>query len=68
MITLELHGFLMKSKAIVSALVKRFYYFALNQFGQSIKKIRTDNGAVFNLTEYTLEKGILHQHSCVETC
>lgn len=38
-----------------------------NQFENKIKIIRSDNGGKFNMKIIFVEKGVVHQMSCVET-
>ncbi|XP_019457644.1 PREDICTED: uncharacterized protein LOC109358032 [Lupinus angustifolius] len=59
--------FLMKSKVEARHLMYVFVQMAHTQFGKLIKVIRTDNGVEFNTPSFFMEKGIMHQTSCVET-
>ena len=58
---------MMKSKSEASIKVKSFVYMVENQFEKKVKSIRSDNGPEFLLKEFYVEKGILHQRSCVYT-
>jgi len=58
---------MMKSKSEASAKVKRFVCMIENQFEKKVKSIRSGNGPEFLLQEFYVERGILHQRSCVYT-
>jgi len=44
-----------------------FVAYVKNQFGKTIKVVRSDNGLEFNMVDYFDATGIVHQTSCVET-
>ncbi|CAN1776000.1 Retrovirus-related Pol polyprotein from transposon TNT 1-94 [Linum perenne] len=58
---------LMHSKSEVRALVSDFVTMVKNQYNQSVKTIRTDNGLEFRMTELFNSLGIEHQTTCVYT-
>jgi len=58
---------MMKSKSEASAKVKRFVCMIENQFEKKVKSIRSGNGPEFLLQKFYVERGILHQRSCVYT-
>nr|GMD23928.1 Retrovirus-related Pol polyprotein from transposon TNT 1-94 [Ipomoea batatas] len=55
------------SKDEVKQLVQGFCALIHTQFGKVVKCIRTDNGREFYMPKYYLQKGILHQTTCVYT-
>lgn len=58
----------MWSKAEVPNMVKQFYLFIFDQFHQSIRMIRPDNGSEFSsLNDFLIENAVVQHHSCVET-
>lgn len=58
----------MKEKSEVSAVLRDFVSMTERQFGAEIKTVRSDNGTEFMcLRNYFLQKGILHETSCVGT-
>ena len=59
--------YLMKLKSETRSLLQSFILMIETQFGSTIKCIRSDNGHEFSMIEFYTSKGILHQHSCVET-
>jgi Reverse transcriptase (RNA-dependent DNA polymerase)/Integrase core domain/gag-polypeptide of LTR copia-type/GAG-pre-integrase domain len=62
--------YLLKSKKEVPAIFKNFYTMVENQFGTTIKMLRSDNGTEYTNNELQLflqRKGISHQTSCVGT-
>jgi hypothetical protein len=59
--------YLMKLKSETRSLLQSFILMIETQFGSTIKCIRSDNGYEFSIIEFYTSKGILHQHSCVET-
>jgi len=61
---------LMTTKSNAFPLLQQFISFAENQFGVSVKIVRTDNGMEFqdnSALSFYAKKGILHQKSCVDT-
>lgn len=58
---------LLKGKYEVQQCVQNFVILIENQFGCTIKSIRTDNGPEFILPKFYNSKGILHQTSCVSS-
>ncbi|KAJ4769803.1 Retroelement pol polyprotein-like [Rhynchospora pubera] len=62
--------FLMAEKKEATTLLISFCAMVKNQFGKSVKCIRTDNGLEFankRVLEFCADNGILHQKSCVHT-
>lgn len=62
--------YLLKQKSDVSHVVPQFLSMVKNQFGMSIKRIRSDNAKdYFNHNLYSLcqNEGITHESSCVKT-
>ena len=62
--------FLLKQKSEVSSVVQCFFSMVKNQFGVSIKRIRSDNAKdYFNhgLISFCQKEGIIHESSCVKT-
>ena len=57
---------MMKQKSEVSTKVQNFIVFAENQFGNMVKRVRSDNGPEFILHSFYASKGIVHETSCVE--
>lgn len=57
----------MKLKSEVRSLITGFCSLVENQFGTSVKCIRTDNGIEFNMVDFFRQKGIVHQTSCTYT-
>lgn len=64
MILVVLHGSF--SRNVRVKLDNIFTSFIQNQFGTSLKCLRTDNENEFLMTNFLNAKGILHQRSCVE--
>uniref|UniRef100_A0A2N9FQ69 Integrase catalytic domain-containing protein n=1 Tax=Fagus sylvatica TaxID=28930 RepID=A0A2N9FQ69_FAGSY len=59
--------YLMKAKSDTKSLLISFITMIQTQFHTMLKQIRSDNGPEFHLPEFYASKGIIHQHSCVET-
>jgi hypothetical protein len=59
--------FLMKQKSQTRSLLQFFINLVETQFPHKVKCLRTDNGLEFLMSEFFASKGILHQHSCVES-
>jgi len=62
--------FLMQSKGQAYSHLKTFITLSKNQFGKSIKRIRTDNGRKFfshDCTSLFSSHGIQHESSCIYT-
>lgn len=62
--------FLLKHKSYVSEVFPNFWAMIKNQFGTSIKNIRTDNARdYFNqiLSPFLKKERIIHHSSCVDT-
>ena len=59
--------YLMKSKSETRPLLVSFITMIQTQFHALIKHIRSDNGQDFSMPDFYASKGIIHQHSCVET-
>jgi hypothetical protein len=57
----------MRSKSDTRPLLTSFITMIQTQFHTMIKQIRSDNGQEFHMLEFCASKGIIHQHSCVET-
>jgi hypothetical protein len=57
----------MKSKSDTRSLLTSFILMIQTQFHTMIKHLRSDNGQEFNMLDFYASKGIIHQHSCVET-
>ncbi|KAI3729444.1 hypothetical protein L6452_18102 [Arctium lappa] len=57
--------FLIKNKSDAIQVIPWFYNMALTQFGIKIKAFHTDNAQELSFTNFFLDKGILHQKSCV---
>ena len=60
----------MAHKSNAFPLLKTFVIFIANQFGSSVKIIRTDNGLELkekSALDFYKDRGILHQTSCVDT-
>lgn len=57
----------MKSKAQTRVLIQSFFTLIETQFNLKIKCLRSDNGTEFNMTDFYLSKGVIHQQSCVES-
>ncbi|XP_031095055.1 uncharacterized protein LOC115999338 [Ipomoea triloba] len=60
-------AYLLRGKDEVRQLVQGFYAMIHTQFGKMVKCVRTDNGKEFLMPEFYLQKGIVHQTSCVYT-
>ena len=58
---------LMKSKSETRKHLTQFISFIETQFSTKLKCLRSDNGAEFLMQDFFLNKGIVHQRSCVET-
>lgn len=58
---------LLKGKHETQVQIQNFVTMVQNQFGETVKKMRTDNGVEFNMSAYYFSKGIFHQTSCVAT-
>ncbi|KAJ8774308.1 hypothetical protein K2173_011111 [Erythroxylum novogranatense] len=58
---------LMKHKSEARTHVQNFFSLVETQFETTIKTIRTDNGAEFDMPDFYAHKGTIHQTSCVET-
>lgn len=59
--------YLLKLKSNASDALKNFCVMIETQFGSKIKVIRSDNGGEFDMKYFYLERGIIHQKSCVKT-
>lgn len=57
----------MKSKVETSVHLQYFCTFVETQFDRKVKVIRSDNGKEFEIKRFYVEKGILHEISCIET-
>jgi len=60
--------FPLKQKSEVVKILKNFVVFSQTQFETAIKGIRSDNETEFFMTNFFfINKGIIHQTSCVNT-
>lgn len=60
--------FLLLDKAVVPAVLKRFFAMVKRQFNREVKTVRSDNGTeLAPLKDYFSENGIVFQTSCVRT-
>jgi transposase InsO family protein len=59
--------YLMHNKSQTNSIIQSFFSYAETQFQTSVKCLRSDNGAEFNMSAFFLSKGVLHQRSCVAT-
>nr|GMD07953.1 uncharacterized protein LOC109174480 [Ipomoea batatas] len=59
--------YLMKAKSEVKSLITQFCNLVENQFGTTVKCIRSDNGLEFNIQDYFSQNGIVHQTYCTYT-
>jgi len=59
--------FPLKQKFEVVKVLENFVVFVQTQFETAIKIIRSDNGIEFVMTNFFVNKGIVHQTSCVNT-
>lgn len=60
--------YLMLDKSEVKGLLQNFFAMTKNQFGKSVKALRSDNGSEFMaMSAYFREHEIEHQTSCVDT-
>lgn len=59
--------YLMKCKSEARPLLASFITMIQTQFGCQLKQLRSDNGQEFQMPDFYASKGIIHQHSCVET-
>jgi transposase InsO family protein len=59
--------YLMRLKSDVKRLLTSFITTIENQYSVTLKRIRSDNGKEFMLTDYYKDKGIIHETTCIET-
>lgn len=60
--------FLLHDKVQVQKTLQNFLKMGANQFGKTVKILRSDNGTKFMcMSEFFREQGIIHQTSCVAT-
>ncbi|KAL2920586.1 Retrovirus-related Pol polyprotein from transposon RE1 [Bienertia sinuspersici] len=62
--------FMLRNKSEVVSVMEHFLFLIENQFGKTIKCIRSDNARELTegrMKEIYQKKGIIHQRSCVET-
>jgi len=59
--------FPLKQKYENVKVLKNFVVFVQTQFETAIQIIRSDNGTNFFMTNFFVNKGIVHQTSCVNT-
>jgi IS30 family transposase len=60
----------MKEKSEVETILKKFYTMLQTQFQKNIQILQSDNGREYfknMLSQFFLEKGLVHQSSCVNT-
>jgi hypothetical protein len=57
----------MKSKSETRQHIIDFLTLVENQYNSKVKIIRSDNGIEFEMPQLYAAKGIIHQHSCVES-
>ena len=60
-------NYMLKLKSDATTTLQSFCAMIETQFETKIKIIRSDNGGEFNMKDFYLKKGIIHQRSCVET-
>ncbi|WVZ10350.1 hypothetical protein V8G54_014880 [Vigna mungo] len=58
---------LLKSKAEVKSVLPNFINFIENQFDVKLKRLRSDNGKEFFITDFFSSKGIFHETSSIES-
>ncbi|WVZ08327.1 hypothetical protein V8G54_021673 [Vigna mungo] len=59
--------YLLKSKAEVKIVLPNFIHLIENQFDIKLKRLRSDHGKEFFLTDFFSSKGIFHETSCIES-
>ncbi|XP_075515626.1 uncharacterized protein LOC142550282 [Primulina tabacum] len=59
-------AYMLKAKCDVQHIFPAFYQLIYTQFNAKIKGVRSDNAPELNFTNFFLQKGIVHFHSCVE--
>ena len=59
--------YLLHSKSQTRSHIIQFFKMIETQFNLNIKCLRSDNGPEFNMSDFFLTKGVIHQRSCVET-
>ncbi|XP_022895254.1 uncharacterized protein LOC111409434 [Olea europaea var. sylvestris] len=59
--------YLMHHKLEASTYITTFINLVETQFSLKVKTLRTDNGPEFTMKKFYLDKGIIHQTSCVST-
>jgi hypothetical protein len=57
----------MHSKSQTRTLIQSFIHLVETQFNVKVKCLRSDNGSEFNMVDFFSSKGIIHQHTCIET-
>jgi hypothetical protein len=58
---------LMYQKSQTRSFIQSFFKLVATQFNLKVKILRSDNGAEFNMEDFFVSQGTLHQLSCVET-
>ena len=59
--------YLLNNKSVART-IRNFFAMVHRQFNRHVKIVRSDNGTEFTyLNDYFVEKGVIHQTSCVGT-
>ena len=58
--------YLLHAKSDVQRIIPQFYAMILNQFGITIKGVRSDNAKELSLIDFYLSKGVIHFHCCIK--
>lgn len=58
--------YLLKNKCDALQVVPRFFSMIDTQFHKIVKVFRSDNAKELQFTDFFLQKGVIHQYSCVE--
>ncbi|XP_038895765.1 uncharacterized protein LOC120083929 [Benincasa hispida] len=57
--------FMLKSKSGVLKIIPQFFSYVETQYDKKIKVFRSDNAPELSFVEFFLQRGVLHQYSCV---
>ena len=57
---------MLKTKAAVTDVLRKFILSVETQFHKVVKQVRSDNAKELALTDFLQSKGITHQFSCVQ--